>query len=179
MLEIGKLLGVEAQNCNGVPNKGWNMADSEMEGRKLMWAKQIFKSFSDKISYLICPENPSFHEHNDVQGTKFFESLKENLTNLTFLGRKETSITAASIISKSFDLKHACALTEEKFSHLAEDESASMSQGKQKIGKDRYTLLRKIYDIISSGGNVPKLNYTFHIDTIKVVSLMHHIQENI
>ena len=93
--------------------------------------------------------------------------------------REETSITAASIISKSFDLKHACALTEEKFSHLAEDESASMSQGKQKIGKDRYTLLRKIYDIISSGGNVPKLNYTFHIDTIKVVSLMHHIQENI
>ena len=34
-LDIGKLLGVESQTCNEIPNKGWNMADSEMEGRKL------------------------------------------------------------------------------------------------------------------------------------------------
>ena len=36
LLKIGKLLGVEAKNCNEIPNKGWKMADRKMKGRKLM-----------------------------------------------------------------------------------------------------------------------------------------------
>ena len=63
--------------------------------------KQIFEAFSDKIAYLIFPYNPMFHKHNYVQGTKVYQSLKENLTNINFLGRKETLFTAASI-AKSF-----------------------------------------------------------------------------
>ena len=63
-LEIGKLLGVQDQTCNELPNKDCNMVDSEMEVRKLMQSKQIFKSFSGKIAYLICPDNLTFHEHN-------------------------------------------------------------------------------------------------------------------
>ena len=48
LLKIGKLLGIETKTCNEIPNKCWNMANKEMEGRKLMKAKQIFKSFSEK-----------------------------------------------------------------------------------------------------------------------------------
>ena len=44
--------------------------------------------------------------------------------------------------------------------------------------KEKYTLLRKTYDILSSG-NFPKYNYMFRIDTIKVVSLMQHMQEKL
>ena len=76
LLEIGKLLGVEAKTCNSIPNKCWNTEDSGMEGRKIMLSKQIFKSFSDHIVYLICPDNPNFHEHNDVQGRRVYQSLK-------------------------------------------------------------------------------------------------------
>ena len=108
MFGIDKLLWVEAQPCNDIPNKVWTMEDIEMEGRKIMQAKHIFKAFSDKITYLVCPSNPNFHKHEDVQGTKVYQSLKENLTNLTFLGRKKTSVTAARIISKSFELDYAC-----------------------------------------------------------------------
>ena len=59
-----------------MPNKGWNVADREMEGRKLMRSKQIFKEFSEKNAYLICPDNLTFSERNDVQGTKVYQSLK-------------------------------------------------------------------------------------------------------
>ena len=52
LLEIGKLLGFESQTCNEIPNKSWNVAGSEMKGRKIMRAKPIFKSFPDKIAYL-------------------------------------------------------------------------------------------------------------------------------
>ena len=74
-LEIGKLLGVESQTCNEITNKGWNMVDIEMEGKKLMQSKQIFKTFPDKIDYLICPDNPTFNEYNDVQVNFFYQSL--------------------------------------------------------------------------------------------------------
>ena len=73
LLEIGKLLGVEAQTCNKILNKFWNVASSKMEGGKLMRDKQIFKAFSDKITYLIYQDNPTFHEHNDVQRTKVYQ----------------------------------------------------------------------------------------------------------
>ena len=66
LLKIDKLLGVESKTCNGIPNQGWNMADREMEGRNIMIAKQIFKPFSEKNVYLICPDNQTFHKHNDV-----------------------------------------------------------------------------------------------------------------
>ena len=100
LLKIGKLLGVEAKSCNEIPNNGWNMADIIMEGRQLMKSKHIFKAFSDKIAYLICPDRPTFHKDNGVQGTKVYQSLKENLSNLTFGGRKETAVIAARIIAK-------------------------------------------------------------------------------
>ena len=54
-----------------------------------------------------------------------------------------TSVTAARIISKSFELKHAREFIEEQFSQLGEDKSAYLSQGKQKISKNKYTLLPK------------------------------------
>ena len=71
-----------------------------MKGRKLIIAKHIFTSSSEKIAYLICLDGPTFHKHNDVQGTRVYQSLKESLTNLTFLGREDKSVTAASIITK-------------------------------------------------------------------------------
>ena len=73
-LKIGKFLGVEPKTWNEIPNISWNMADSKMEGRQLMRAKQISKAFSDKIAYLIYPDNPTFLENNDVQGTKVYWS---------------------------------------------------------------------------------------------------------
>ena len=68
----GKLLGVGTKTCNEIPNNGWNMAYNKMEGRQIMRANQIFKVFSDQIAYLICPDNPTFHEDNDVQGRKVY-----------------------------------------------------------------------------------------------------------
>ena len=91
------------------------------------------------------------------------------------MGRKETSVTGASIIAKSFELKHARVLTEEQFGQLGEEKYTSVSQGKQKIRKDKYTSLRKTYNLISSGGNFPRYNYMFRIDTIKNFSLMQHM----
>ena len=47
------------------------------------------------------------------------------------------------------------------------------------MGKVKYILLRKTYNILSSGGVLPKHNYMLRIDSIKLVSLMHHLQEKL
>ena len=62
---------------------------------------------------------------------------------------------------------------------MVEDKSAYVSQGKRKIGRKKCTSLRKIYNVLSSGGNLTKNNYTFRIDKIKVISLMQHLKEKL
>ena len=112
LLKIGNFIRVEAKTCDDITKDDCNRVDMKMEGGKLMQFKRILKSFPKPIDYLICPENPTFHEQNNVQGKKSFQSLKENSTNLNFLGRKETSVTAASITAKSLELKYSCVFME-------------------------------------------------------------------
>ena len=95
------------------------------------------QSISDKIPYLIPPDKGNVYPINDVQGTKVYHSLKENLTNLTSLGRKETLVTVESKIARSFELNHARGLMEEQFIQLVEEESEYTSQGKRKIGRKK------------------------------------------
>ena len=59
-LELVIFLGLKLKLENEIPNNGCNMADMDIEGRKLMQEKYILKSFSYKIAYLIYPENPTF-----------------------------------------------------------------------------------------------------------------------
>ena len=47
------------------------MEDKEMEVWKLMRSKYIFQEFSEKNVHLICPDNPTNQEHNDVQVKRF------------------------------------------------------------------------------------------------------------
>ena len=76
LFRIGKLLGVEADFFNDIPNKGCNTENRETEGRKIMIAKHIFKEFLETITYLICTDNKTFHKHKDLQGTNVYQSLK-------------------------------------------------------------------------------------------------------
>ena len=62
---------------------------------------------------------------------------------------------------------------------MGENKAESVSIGKRKMGKLKHTSLRKKYNILPSGGNLKKHNYIFRIDTIKVVSLMQHLQEKL
>ena len=65
---------------------------------------------------------------------------------------------------------------EKQFINLKEEKYSYVSQRKRETGRRKYTALRKTYNILSSGGNFPKYNYIFCINTIKVVSLMQHIK---
>ena len=62
---------------------------------------------------------------------------------------------------------------------MGEENAASVSTGKLKMVKLKYTSLWKTYNILSSERDFPKHNYTFRIYATKVVSLMHHLGEKL
>ena len=47
------------------------------------------------------------------------------------------------------------------------------------MGRIKYDSLRNTFNVLSPGGNFSKYNHMFCIDKIKVVLLIHHIQENL
>ena len=91
LLKIGKLLGVEDKTGDEIPNNGWNMANMETDGRKLLQYKQIFKAFSEQITYLICPEHPTLNQRYYVWGTKVYQSLKENFNKYCLFGKERNT----------------------------------------------------------------------------------------
>ena len=63
------------------------MDNFDTVGRSLMLAKQIIIVIYDKIAFLVCPENPTFHlQAGNMKETKLLNTVKENITNLTFFG---------------------------------------------------------------------------------------------
>ena len=112
-----------------------------------------------------------------MQEIKVFNTVKENITNLTFFSSRDISVTSARIIATSFKIKDACAFVEDQYIQLGEVKAASVSIRIHNTEKVKYTSLRKTYNVLSSGGDFSNNNYTFHIDATKVVSLMQHLQE--
>ena len=60
LLKVCKLLGFEANSFEEIPNKGWNVADREVEGKLIMISKQIFKLFSEKSHFTHLSRYPNF-----------------------------------------------------------------------------------------------------------------------
>ena len=76
------------------------MENLDTEGRILLRAKQIYRVVSDKIAFLICPENPTFHVQDiNIQYTKVFNTVKNNIKNLDLFGIRDALVTSAIIIA--------------------------------------------------------------------------------
>ena len=76
------------------------MDNLESEGRSLPQENQIFRVIYGKIGFLICTENPTFHpQDGNIQETKVFNTVKENITKLNFFGSRDTSVTSARTIA--------------------------------------------------------------------------------
>ena len=76
-IRICNFLGIEENAYSETPKSVWNMENSETEGRNLMRVKQIFRVISDKIDFLVCPENPNFHLQDvNMQETKVSNTVK-------------------------------------------------------------------------------------------------------
>ena len=75
-----------------------------------------------------------------------------------FFGRRDTLVTAASIIAALFKPKDTYEFLEEQYSKLGENIAASVSKGKRKMGKEYFDSLRNTYKVLSFGGSFTKHN---------------------
>ena len=83
--------------------------------------------------------------------TSNFHARKESVVNVDYSDNAKHLHIAARIIAKSFEFNHAPELMEEHFSLLVKEKSAHVNQGKQNNCRNKYTFLRKTYNVFSSG----------------------------
>ena len=101
------------------------MENLETEVRIHPQENQMFRLIFDQIYFLIFPDNPTFHlQAVSMQETKVFNTVKESITNLSFLVSIEKSVTDAIIIDSQFKLKYIYAFMEDQYSQLGEKKAA-------------------------------------------------------
>ena len=77
LIKIRNFLGVKINACDEIPKIGWNMENLETGGISLLRAKHKYRVMSDKIAFLVCPENPTFClQAVNMQETKVFNTVK-------------------------------------------------------------------------------------------------------
>jgi hypothetical protein len=176
-----------------MPKHGWKPDTSEISV-----ARRIYKELSFGIALLICPEAPTFHDCDTVpkEDVQSFDRLKNNLCNLAFFGDRKTSIISESIIAASLKREDAKQLLEDKSHKVQEDakqlledepdnvqavdsEGVQISAKRLTMGRMKYTSLRKTFELLATGKDIPKYNYTFRIDTSKLVSAIEYLQERL
>ena len=170
LIKSSNILGVESNAYDDIQKSGCKMDVLDLEGRSIIRSRQIFRAISDEIALIVFPENPTFHLQNvNIQEAWVFNTIQDNFLDLMFFGRHDISVTSAIVIATSFKLKYAHAFVEDQYSKSGEDRAASVSKGKRKISKERFSSLYNTYKVLSSGGSFPKHNYMFRIDASKVV----------
>lgn len=193
LLQVCELLGVECRVIDRMPKHGWKPDTSDISV-----AKRIYKELSFAIALLICPEAPTFHDCDTVpkEDVQSLDRLKNNLCSLAFFGNRETSIISESIIAASLKREDAKQLLEDKSHKVQEDakqlledepdkvqavdsEGVQISAKRLTMGRSKYSSLRKTFELLATSKNIPKYNYTFRIDTSKLVAVMDYLQETL
>ena len=77
LIKIRNFLELIVNACDDITKSGWNMENLETGGISLLRAKHKYRVISDKIAFLVCPENPTFClQAVNMQETKVFNTVK-------------------------------------------------------------------------------------------------------
>ena len=107
------------------------------------------------------------------------ESICEHLVNLSFFGNRNTSLVSQSIIASSLPRIRCEKLLNDSYECLEAESQDEISPIRRRMGKVKFASLRKTYNIIKNGGEIPKHNYTFRIDGHKVSHAIAFLQESL
>ena len=58
-------------------------------------------------------------------------------------------------------------------------EAEKQVKAKSKMGKVQFASLRKVFQVLQKGGGIPKHNYSYRIDSGKLVTAIAFIQESL
>lgn len=180
LLAVLQLLGLDSKVLRNIPWNGFKTATVESPSSSQRLAQQIHCMASDKIASLICPENLAFHNENATfTDNKSFDSIKSNMCKLMFFGNRTVSLVVQSVTAASLKWKNARQMLQDQHSKLGQEAATMVTVGKNKMGQEKFASLRKAFKILADGGDIPKHNYTFRIDSSKLIATVEYLQESL
>ena len=127
------------------------------------------------VSYKLLSNEDSRSDMNDNRVS--MKSLFTNASKLIFFGTRKIRIVVESLMASSFHhyyLKQVLFCEAEKYSGLNKP-----CKSKVKMGERKFTSLRKTFNVLASGADLPKHNYSFRIDSGKLSTAMIFLQESL
>lgn len=88
-----------------------------------------------------------------------------SIITLIFYGNRDTRTVAESILANSHQREPVCQLLEDSKNSIYE--TVQELRRKAEMGFDKFTSLQKTYNVFPQGIELPKHNYTFHVDVSK------------
>ena len=116
---------------------------------------------------------------NDMVHPNHVKSLGQKVTELCLLGNRNTSLVSQSIIASSLPRTVGKILLTNVYNSLDDDSRSGISNMRKLMGKEKFASLRKTYNILRNGLEIPKQNYTFLIDAHKVPIAISYLQESL
>ena len=100
-----------------------------------------------------------------------------NLINCSLFGNYVVSLVSQSILASSICMNEVQERLRLFCNSLHKDTSTTISVQRKNMGKVKYASLRRTYDCIPTGCDIPKYNYAFIIDAGKLQTALKFLQE--
>mmetsp|Transcript_21013 Transcript_21013/g.29472 ORF Transcript_21013/g.29472 Transcript_21013/m.29472 type:complete len:980 (-) Transcript_21013:30-2969(-) len=176
--QVCGLLNINA-NVLEMPRDGYSQEamDSE-ESRAYSRGKRIVRAVLSAICNLVSPSNAKFKanmmKNNDNKPSD--SSMISNATKLVFFGNRNTRILVHSLLAKSIPRDQMKIILQQESEQFPDH---PFVQKQTVIGKVHFASLRRIYNILLDGKNVPKHDYSYRIDSNKLSTAIRFIQDSL
>ena len=134
-------------------------------------AQRIVRTMTKQNSNLVSPSNPSFKSAMMDKKMTIEASMPKftkNVSDLIFLGNRNTRIIVQSVLASSFERKFIQTFLSKETDRYIDTENKVRAKAKSLMGKVQFASLRKVFQVLKRGRGVPKHNYTYRIDSIKL-----------
>ena len=165
-----------------LPRYGFKAETIEQNERALRRAKSIVKMIHGGVCALICPSNADFFQLVDSvekESARMLSKVNDNITKLVYRGHRSTRIIAESILARSYVHETIRKLLEERYETLGEDLPHQELVRKRTFGSEKFTSLQKTFDLLAKGSLIPRNNYTFRVDAVKLCGVVQFLMETL
>jgi len=144
-------------------------------------AQRIVRTMTKQICNLVSPSNPSFKStmmDKKMTIEASMQKFTKNVSDLIFLGNRNTRIIVQSVLVSSFERKFIQTFLSKETDRYIGTENEVRAKAKSLMGKVQFTSLRKVFQVLKRGRGVPKHNYTYRIDSTKLSTAITFLQES-
>ena len=102
--------------------------------------------------------------------------MKSKICKLIFFGNRHLCVVAKPIIAASLQQNEANQLLDNQKDELSNEKVSLINKGKFIMVKKKFSSLAKTQRVFDSGKEFSKQNYTFRIDSPKLIAVMDYLQ---